>query len=269
MICLIWSGVTACTRLDVVFCSNLIIRSILCPCSPGLTAGARLRFAPAARTYKMVLSLEQGIASSLSPNINTKYSLNVQACETTFKHFLRLQQNVFPFPFNKYSSSYIYSANHVPLQHTQPFTAFLTSTLFLLGPLLRAFSQVGRMPLGVRRIKVGKWDCEYSTINIDDKRKPIQGCWVRPNPRSAPKHDRHESRSKKSSSYGDDTSTTSRHARTRRAESVNQGNGSGDDDDDDEEEEEEEELPDSLLASSPSLSAVRYATEECRCTYTC
>ena len=133
-----------CTPADMILYPSLIIRSILCPCSPGLTTRARLRFAPAPRTYKMVLHLEQGITSSLSPNINTTYSPNVQACKTTFKHFLRSQQSVSPFPFNRYSRSCIYSVSHVALQSTQPFTAVLPPTLFLLAPRLTAFSKFGR-----------------------------------------------------------------------------------------------------------------------------
>lgn len=129
---------------DVMFYPSLIVRSILCPYSPGLTAGARLRFAPVSRTYKMVLSLKPGIASLLSPNINTKDSPKVQACKTTFKYFLRSQQNVSPIPFNGYSRSYIYSVNRVTLQSTQPFDAILPPILFLLASLLPAFSKFSR-----------------------------------------------------------------------------------------------------------------------------
>ena len=43
----------------------------------------------------------------------------------------------------------------------------------------------------------------------------------------APKDHRHDSRSIESSAYGDDKSTTSRHARTRPPESVHQGNRRG------------------------------------------
>ena len=119
-----------CTPPNVMFNPSLIIRSIVFQCPPGLPAGARLRFAPISRTYKRVLSFEKGIASSLSPNINTKYSLNVQICKTTFKHFLRSQQSVSPFPFNRYSRSCICSVNHVALQPTKPFTAVLPPILF-------------------------------------------------------------------------------------------------------------------------------------------
>ena len=136
-----WSD---CATPGVMFYSSLIIRSILCPCSPGLTAGARLRFAPIPHTYKMVLFLEPGIASSLSPNLNTKCSPNVQACNTTFKHFLRSQQSVSPFPFNRYSLSCIDLVNHVALQPTQPFTAVLPPILFLLAPRLQHYEEIDR-----------------------------------------------------------------------------------------------------------------------------
>ena len=85
------------------------------------------------------------------------------------------------------------------------------------------------MPQGVKREKL----CGYADmIEATQCRRPPNpstkgGCYVRENTRRAPKNHRHDSRSIKSSPYSDDNSTTSRHARTRRPESVHQGNGRG------------------------------------------
>ena len=200
-----WSD---CTPPDVMSYPSLIIRSILCPCSPGLIAVARPRFAPISRTYKMVLFHEQGIASSSSPNLNTKYLSNVQACNTTFNHFLRSQHSVSPFPFNRYSRSCIASVNHVALRPTNPLPLFCLQYLFFLIHCFQHSQNSADMPGGVKREKLGRHTETMAWIHCNPPR----------NKPRAPKDDRYDPRSSEGS-------TTSRSTRTRRQESVHQGDG--------------------------------------------